>query len=186
MAASGRPPTRQEIASAFSFRSVNAAESHLRALERKGFIAINEGVARGISLVDEGPEGQGDSLPVIGRVAAGLPILAQEHVEDRFEVDPRVFKGRADYLLRVHGESMVDAGIRDGDLVAVQRTAEARDGQIVIARIDDEVAVKRLAKQGRYASLLSANAAFAPIVVDLSRDALVIEGVVVGLLRTGL
>ena len=183
MASSGRPPTRQEIASAFSFRSVNAAETHLRALERKGVISINEGVARGISLCGGIGEGEVESLPVIGRVAAGSPILAQEHVEDRFDVDPRCFRDRADYLLRVHGESMVDAGIMDGDLVAVQRTQEARDGQIVIARIGDEVAVKRLAREGRYARLVSENPEYGPIVVDLTREQLVIEGVVVGLLR---
>lgn len=158
----------------------------MRALERKGVISINEGVARGISLCDGIGVDDVESLPVIGRVAAGSPILAQEHVEDRFGIDARCFKDRADYLLRVHGESMVDAGIMDGDLVAVQRTGEARDGQIVIARIGDEVAVKRLVRDGRYARLVSENREYPPIVVDLSREQLMIEGVVVGLLRTSL
>jgi repressor LexA len=124
-------------------------------------------------------------LPVVGRVAAGTPILAQEHVEDRYEIDPGLFRPRADYLLRVVGASMRDAGILDGDLLAVHCTPEARNGQIVVARLGDEVTVKRLRRRGNLVRLLPENPDFAPIVVDLAREPLVVEGIGVGVLRNG-
>ena len=177
--ASGAPPTRAEIAKFFGFRSPNAAEEHLRALARKGVIVLEEGRARGIRLlVDLG-------LPLIGRVAAGSPILATEHVQGRYQVDPTMFKPRADYLLRVRGMSMRDAGILDGDLLAVHQTTEVRSGQIVVARVADEVTVKRLRRKGSIVELLPENPEFAPIVVDTRNQPLVIEGLAVGLIRNG-
>ncbi len=177
--ANGAPPTRAEIAKFFGFRSPNAAEEHLRALARKGAIVLEEGRARGIRLlVDLG-------LPLIGRVAAGSPILATEHVQGRYQVDPAMFKPRADYLLRVRGMSMRDAGILDGDLLAVHQTTEVRSGQIVVARLHDEVTVKRLRRKGNIVELLPENPEFAPIVVDTRNQPLVIEGLAVGLIRNG-
>lgn len=177
--ADGAPPTRAEIAKFFGFRSPNAAEEHLRALARKGAIVLEEGRARGIRLlVDLG-------LPLIGRVAAGSPILATEHVQGRYQVDPAMFKPRADYLLRVRGMSMRDAGILDGDLLAVHQTTEVRSGQIVVARLHDEVTVKRLRRKGNIVELLPENPEFAPIVVDTRNQPLVIEGLAVGLIRNG-
>lgn len=176
----GAPPTRAEIAEALAFRSPNAAESHLRALARKGVIALNPGTSRGIRLLQEE-----HGLPVIGRVAAGSPILAEAHVETRYELDPRLFEPGADYLLRVRGESMRDAGILDGDLLAVHRTSEARDGQIVVARLDNEVTVKRLRRRGSRISLLPENPEFTPIELDLERDAVALEGIGVGVVRNG-
>lgn len=173
----GMPPTRSEIALAMGFRSVNAAEEHLRALARKGAVEVLAGASRGIRLRG------GAGLPVVGRVAAGSPILAQEHIEARYQLDPDLFRPRADYLLRVRGMSMRDAGILDGDLLAVHRTPEAGDGRIVVVRLEDEVTVKRLRREGRRAWLLPANPDFAPIEVDLERQPLVIEGVGVGLIR---
>ena len=173
----GRPPTRLEVCTAFGFRSPNAAETHLRALAAKGALLLEEGRARGIRLA------QALGLPLIGRVAAGSPILAAEHVEKRFQLDPALFSPRADYLLRVRGMSMRDAGILDGDLIAVHRAGEARNGQIVVARIDDEVTVKTLQRKGRTVELLPANPDFEPIVVDPQRSQLVIEGIMVGLIR---
>lgn len=175
--AEGRPPTRAEVCTAFGFRSPNAAETHLRALAAKGAIMLEEGRARGIRLAEA------LGLPLIGRVAAGSPILAAEHVEKRFQLDPSLFSPRADYLLRVYGLSMRDAGILDGDLIAVHRTGEARNGQIVIARIEDEVTVKTLQHKGNTVELLPANPDFEPIVVDIRRQSLVIEGIMVGLIR---
>lgn len=175
----GSPPTRAEIAQAFGFSSPNAAESHLRALARKGVISLDEGRARGIRLAEQ------PGMPLIGRVAAGNPILADAHVQGRYQVDPALFSPRADYLLRVRGQSMRDAGILDGDLLAVHSTAEARNGQIIVARLCDEVTVKRLNRQGARVELLPENPDFSPIVVDMQRDTLVIEGVVVGLIRNG-
>lgn len=175
----GSPPTRAEIAQAFGFRSPNAAESHLRALARKGVISLDEGRARGIRLAEQ------PGMPLIGRVAAGNPILADAHVQGRYQVDPALFSPRADYLLRVRGQSMRDAGILDGDLLAVHSTTEARNGQIIVARLCDEVTVKRLNRLGARVELLPENPDFSPIVVDMQRDTLVIEGVVVGLIRNG-
>jgi repressor LexA len=175
----GAPPTRAEIAQAFGFRSPNAAEEHLRALARKGAIALDEGRARGIRVLIE------TGLPLVGRVAAGHPILAEANLQGRYQVDPALFKPRADYLLRVRGMSMRDAGILDGDLLAVHRTPEARSGQIVVARIQDEVTVKRLRRKGAIVELVAENPEFAPIVVDTRHQALTIEGVAVGLIRNG-
>ncbi len=182
---SGYPPTRAEIAERMGFRSVNAAEQHLRALEKKGAINIESGASRGIRVLDERPSGRGRllDLPVVGRVAAGSPILAEEHVQGRYQVDPNLFTPRADYLLRVRGMSMRDVGILEGDLLAVHRTHEARTGQIVVARLADEVTVKRLRRRGSMVALEAENPEFAPIEVDLRRDALVIEGIAVGVIR---
>lgn len=180
VARAGRPPTRAEVCTAFGFRSPNAAESHLRALAAKGAIVLEEGRARGIRLAG------GAGLPLIGRVAAGSPLLAIEHVESHHAVDPALFSPRADYLLRVRGLSMRDAGILDGDLLAVHRSPEARSGQIVVARVHDEVTVKTFRRRGAVVSLMPANPDFAPIVVDTRHEPLVIEGIAVGLIRNGL
>jgi len=175
----GSPPTRAEIAEAFGFRSPNAAEEHLKALARKGAIELLPGSSRGIRLLEE------TGLPVIGRVSAGSPILAVEHIEAHYELGPQVFHPRADYLLRVRGMSMRDAGILDGDLLAVHRVQEARNGQVVVARLDDEVTVKRFQRSGNHVQLLPENPDFKPIEVDLRSQSLVIEGLGVGILRTG-
>ncbi|NTV09316.1 MAG: transcriptional repressor LexA [Zoogloea sp.] len=175
----GLPPTRAEIGAAFGFRSPNAAETHLRALAKKGAISLDSGRARGIRLRD------GGGLPLVGRVAAGSPILAAEHVESHYQIDPALFSPRADYLLKVRGMSMRDAGIFDGDLLAVHRTAEARNGQIVVARLEDDVTVKQLVINGPIVELQPANPDFKPIVVDTRTDSLAIEGIAVGLIRNG-
>ncbi len=180
MAEHGYPPTRHEIAQALGFRSVNAAVDHLKALARKGAIELLPGASRGIRLL-----GDHDGLPVIGRVAAGSPILAEEHIETRYRLDPALFKPRADYLLRVRGLSMRDAGILDGDLLAVHRTTEVRNGQIIVARIDDEVTVKRFRRRGRLVTLAPENPDFAPMEIDLRHQPLVIEGLGVGVIRNG-
>jgi repressor LexA len=185
---SGYPPTRAEIAERMGFRSVNAAEQHLRALEKKGAIDIESGASRGIRVRDARPAGRLGrllELPVVGRVAAGSPILAEEHLQGRYQVDPNLFTPRADYLLRVRGMSMRDAGILEGDLLAVHRTQEARTGQIVVARLADEVTVKRFRRRGHAVQLEAENPEFAPIEVDLRRDALTIEGIAVGVIRNG-
>src|ERR671931_2201788 len=184
----GYPPTRAEIAQKMGFRSVNAAEQHLRALEKKGVLEISSGASRGIRLRDAKPAGRLGrllELPVIGRVAAGSPMLAEEHVQGRYQVDPNLFTPRADYLLRVRGLSMRDAGILEGDLLAVHKTEEVRSGQIVVARLGDEVTVKRLRRRGHAVSLEAENPEFEPIEVDLRRDALAIEGIAVGVIRNG-
>jgi repressor LexA len=172
----GFPPTRAEIAKAFRYSSPNAAEDHLRTLERKGAIELTPGTSRGIRLAES------FGLPLIGRVAAGSPILAEEHVERRCQVDPALFRPRADYLLKVRGMSMKDIGILDGDLLAVHRTREARSGQIVVARLNGEVTVKRLKRRGRVIELVPENSEFKPIEVDAS-DELAIEGLGVGVIR---
>jgi repressor LexA len=186
---SGYPPTRAEIAEKMGFRSVNAAEQHLRALEKKGAIEISAGSSRGLKVRDTRSAGRGHGrlleLPVIGRVAAGSPILAEEHVQERYQVDPNLFTPRADYLLRVRGLSMRDAGILEGDLLAVHRTQEARSGQIVVARLADEVTVKRWRRRGHVVQLEAENPDFKPIEVDLRSEPLVIEGVAVGVIRNG-
>ena len=175
----GVPPTRAEIATAFDFRSPNAAEDHLRALARKGVIEIVPGISRGIVLLEE------TGIPVVGRVAAGSPILAEEHIEEHYQLDARLFRPRADYLLRVRGMSMRDAGILDGDLLVVHRTSRADNGQIVVVRLDDEVTVKRFKRRGYQVYLLPENDAFEPIKVDTRRQPLVIEGRGVGVIRNG-
>ncbi|MFP5417628.1 MAG: transcriptional repressor LexA [Gammaproteobacteria bacterium] len=175
----GSPPTRAEISQHFGFRSPNAAEQHLKGLARKGVLDLMPGVSRGIQLKGEA------GLPVVGRVAAGSPILAQEHIERHVQIDSALFNPRADYLLTVRGMSMKDIGILDGDLLAVHRSAEARTGQVVVARIGDEVTVKRFRKRGNTVQLLAENPEFAPIEIDLARDEFVIEGLAVGVIRSG-
>ncbi|HEX7055287.1 MAG TPA: transcriptional repressor LexA [Burkholderiales bacterium] len=183
---SGYPPTRAEIAERMGFRSVNAAEQHLRALEKKGVIEISSGASRGIRVRDaRGASRRLLELPVIGRVAAGAPMLAEENVQGHFQVDPNLFTPRADYLLRVRGMSMRDAGILEGDLLAVHRTSEVRSGQIVVARLADEVTVKRFRRRGNTVQLEAENSEFEPIEVDLRRDSLTIEGIAVGVIRNG-
>ena len=179
---SGMPPTRAEIATAFKFKSANAAEDHLRAMARKGVLDLLPGASRGIQLKDELREETG--LPLIGRVAAGKPILAEQNIESHYQVDPRLFKPRPHYLLKVRGMSMKDIGIMDGDLVAVHRTPEVRNRQIVVARLDDEVTVKRYKQVGSVVWLMPENDEFEPLKVDMREHSLVIEGVVVGVLRT--
>jgi repressor LexA len=185
---SGYPPTRAEIAERMGFRSVNAAEQHLRALEKKGVLEISSGASRGIRLRDAKPAGRLGrllELPVVGRVAAGSPILAEEHIQGRYQVDPNLFTPRADYLLRVRGMSMRDAGILEGDLLAVHRTPEARTGQIVVARVADEVTVKRFRRRGHTVELEAENPDFQTIAVDLRQETLTIEGIAVGVIRNG-
>ncbi len=177
--ATGFPPTRAEIAAQLGFRSANAAEDHLRALERKGYIDMLPGASRGIRLREN------LGIPVVGRVAAGSPILAEQHIQSRYQLDPALFNPRADYLLKVRGMSMRDAGILEGDLLAVHRTSEARSGQIVVARLGNEVTVKRFKRQGNQVQLLPENPDFDPILVDLKRDFFAIEGLGVGIIRNG-
>ena len=177
----GMPPTRAEIAEELGFRSANASEDHLRALARKGAIDLVPGASRGIRLKDSLRDQMG--LPLIGRVAAGQPILAQEHIEAHYKLDPALFHPKPHYLLKVQGMSMMNAGILDGDLVAVHRTPEVRNRQIIVARLEDEVTVKRYRQDGSIVWLLPENPDFEPIGVDLKEDSVVIEGVVVGVVR---
>ncbi len=191
----GFPPTRAEIANELGFRSANAAEEHLQALARKGAIEISPGTSRGIRLRDM-PYGSGHqmslphpailqlSLPLVGRVAAGSPILAQEHIESNYQVDPALFSAKPDYLLKVRGMSMRDAGILDGDLLAIKKTDQARNGQIVVARIGDDVTVKRYRKTGSLIELLPENPDFNIIKVAPEEDNFALEGLAVGLLRS--
>ncbi len=196
----GFPPTRAEIAAELGFRSANAAEEHLQALARKGAIEISPGTSRGIRLRDMGTDGGASrtsarqmalphpalmqlSLPLVGRVAAGSPILAQEHIEATYSVDPSLFSAKPDYLLKVRGLSMRDIGILDGDLLAVKKADSATNGQIVVARLGDEVTVKRYKKSGSVIELLPENPDFKPIRVDASREDFALEGLAVGLLR---
>ena len=199
----GFPPTRAEIASELGFRSANAAEEHLQALARKGAIEISPGTSRGIRLLAKGPSPTSKrnnddigqqftlphpalmqlNLPLVGRVAAGSPILAQEHVQARYNVDPTFFSDKPDYLLKVRGMSMRDAGILDGDLLAVKKTESARNGQIVVARLGDDVTVKRYKKIGSAIQLLPENPEFEPIIVSEDQDDFALEGLVVGLMR---
>jgi repressor LexA len=181
---SGMPPTRAEIARELGFKSANSAEDHLRALQRKGVLDLIPGASRGIQLKDSLRDQLG--LPLIGRVAAGSPILAEEHIETHYKLDSALFKPKPHYLLRVQGMSMKDAGILDGDLVAVHRTPEVRSRQIVVARVDDEVTVKRYRQEGSVVWLLPENEDFEPIRIDLNEQEMVIEGVVVGVIRDGL
>ena len=181
---SGMPPTRAEIARELGFKSANAAEEHLRALQRKGVLELVPGTSRGIQLKDSLREQLG--LPLVGRVAAGSPILAEEHIETHYRLDPALFNPKPHYLLRVHGMSMKNAGILDGDLVAVHRTPEVRNRQIIVARVGDEVTVKRYRQDGSTVWLLPENEEFEPIQVDLNTQTMVIEGVVVGVIRDNL
>jgi repressor LexA len=177
----GYPPTRAEIAKELGFKSANAAEEHLKALARKGAIEMIPGTSRGIRL----PELLDQGLPIVGRVAAGDPILAEENIEDRIDLPAGFFQPQADYLLRVRGDSMIDAGIFDGDLLAVHKTQQATNGQIVVARIDQEVTVKRFqrTKKRNQILLLPENEAYNPIEVDLANQAFAIEGLSVGVIR---
>lgn len=180
----GAPPTRAEISRSFGFQSPNAAESHLRALARKGAIELQGGTSRGIRLPRTASKPVG--LPLVGRVAAGEPVLAIEHLEESYPLEADFFKPAADYLLRVQGMSMRDAGMLDGDLLAVHSTSEASNGQIVVARLDGEVTVKRFSRQGDRVTLQPENSEYSPIEVDLSRQKLTIEGLGVGLIRHGM
>lgn len=185
----GMPPTRAEIAAGLGFSTASSAEDHLQALAKKGALELVPGASRGLRLTDvPGVPVQG-TLPLVGRVAAGQPILAAENVEARYRVDAALFSPRADYLLRVRGMSMRDVGILDADLLAVHMTSDARSGQIVVARLSgaagDEVTVKRLKRRGREIVLQPENSEFEAIVVNPAHMDLAIEGVAVGLLRTG-
>ena len=177
----GFPPTRADIASEFGFKSANAAEEHLKALAKKGVIEIIPGASRGIRLTIDTPKG----IPLVGRVAAGSPILAQEHVDDYCDISPSFFKPRADFLLQVSGESMQDIGIFDGDWLAVHKTNQANSGDIVVARIDDEVTVKRFKKtrSKHLIELEPENADYSVIEVDLRVQHFEIEGLSVGVIR---
>jgi len=181
MQETGMPPTRADIARSLGFRSANAAEDHLKALARKGAIEMVPGTSRGIRL----PESSSAGIPLIGRVAAGSPILAEEHIEDHIAIPADFFKPAADYFLRVHGDSMINVGIFDGDFLAAKRTSDVHNGQIVVARIEDEVTVKRLdrAKDGYTVRLIAENDDYAPIEVDLREQAFQIEGLSVGVIR---
>ena len=181
LATQGLPPTRAEIAEALGFKSANAAEEHLRALQRKGVLELRPGASRGIQLKDSLREQIG--LPLIGRVAAGRPILAEENIEAHYRIDPGLFQPPPHYLLKVRGMSMRNAGILDGDLVAVHRTPEVRNRQIIVARLENEVTVKRYRQDGSIAWLLPENEDFEPIRVDLREESLTIEGIVVGVVR---
>ncbi|CAM4054040.1 transcriptional repressor LexA [Bordetella tumulicola] len=206
VARTGFPPTRAEIARALGFRSPNAAEDHLKALARKGAIELTAGASRGIRLVESADTAATTSLasrdnassssiasfadamgrlllPLVGRVAAGSPILAAEHVEREVGVDPGLFAQTPDYLLKVRGMSMRDAGILEGDLLAVKRASEARNGQIVVARLGDDVTVKRLQHRKGHIELLPENPDFSPILVDGTQE-FALEGIAVGLIRT--
>ncbi|WP_294636930.1 transcriptional repressor LexA [uncultured Aquabacterium sp.] len=211
IARTGSPPTRAEIASELGFRSANAAEEHLQALARKGVIELVGGTSRGIRLkadtlrhINEGRQRASSRsegalpftlslpgleqlvLPLVGRVAAGQPILAQEHVEQTYAVEPSLFSRRPDYLLRVKGMSMKDVGILDGDLLAVARAREARNGQIVVARLGDEVTVKRFQRTAEGVMLLPENPDFQPILVPPEHPDFELEGLAVGLIRNQL
>ncbi|WP_419811216.1 transcriptional repressor LexA [Bacterioplanoides sp.] len=175
----GFPPTRAEIANELGFRSPNAAEEHLKALARKGAIEMMAGASRGIRIVEESNPG----LPIVGRVAAGEPILAQEHIADYCEIPPSFFKPEADYLLEVQGDSMMEMGILDGDYIAVHRMDTARNGEVVVARVDNEVTVKRYEKKRNKVTLYPENKDYSPIEVDLKESDFAIEGLYVGVLR---
>ena len=181
----GMPPTRVEIAREIGFKSPNAAEEHLKALARKGYIEMLSGTSRGIRiLVNDEEAVNEDSLPLIGRVAAGTPIEAIEHIEDHYPVSGAMFNPTADYLLRVNGNSMENIGILDGDLLAVHKTKVAKNGQVVVARVDDEVTVKRLEKKGNLIYLHPENDELESIVVDPRFEYIEIEGIAVGVIRT--
>ena len=180
----GMPPTRAEISRELGFKSPNAAEEHLKALSRKGAIEIIPGASRGIRILDHSANEEFDGLPLVGRVAAGEPILAEQHIEATYRVDADMFKPQADFLLKVYGQSMKDIGILDGDLLAVHSTKDVRNGQIVVARIEDEVTVKRLEKKGSIIYLHAENEEFDPIVVNLEeQENFEIEGIAVGIIR---
>jgi repressor LexA len=177
----GMPPTRAEIAEFFGFKSANAAEEHLKALAKKGYIEMLPGTSRGIRLAEEFIQVEG--LPLIGRVAAGEPILAEEHIEEHYKVDGDLFHPAADYLLRVNGDSMKNIGILDGDLLAVHQTTDVQQGQVVVARVEEDVTVKRYKREGNVVYLHAENEDFSPIKVDLTSQNFTIEGLAVGVIR---
>ena len=183
--ATGMPPTRAEIATGLGFSTASSAEDHLQALARKGAIELTPGAARGLRLRDMPGVPMQGTLPLVGRVAAGSPILATEHIEAQYRIDAALFTPHADYLLRVKGASMQDAGILDGDLLVVHKTDDARSGQIVVARLAEEVTVKRWRRRGHLVQLEAENPEFKPIEVDLRSEPLVIEGIAVGVIRNG-
>lgn len=181
----GMPPTRAEIAVRLGFKSANAAEEHLKALAKKGVIAMLPGTSRGIRLIEDDTAPEQLGLPLIGKVAAGQPILAAEHVQDHYQIDANLFKPHADFLLRVQGMSMQDIGILDGDLLAVHKTHQAQPGQVIVARVDDEVTVKRFQRDGHQVLLLPENPDFQVIKVDLRQQYFAVEGLAVGVIRNG-
>ncbi len=185
IAETGMPPTRAEIARRLGFKSANAAEEHLKALAKKGCIEIMPGTSRGIRLPQEELVDEEQGLPLIGQVAAGEPILAQEHIEQYYQVDPMMFRPNADFLLRVRGDSMKNIGILEGDLLAVHKMQDVRNGQVVVARVEDDVTVKRFERKGNVVYLHAENEAYQPIKVDLSEQTLTIEGLAVGIIRNG-
>ena len=178
----GFPPTRRDITDEFGFKSPNAAEEHLRALQRKGYLELLRNTSRGILLVEDD---EANFLPVIGRVAAGEPVLSEQNIEEESKVSPSTFRPKADYLLRVQGDSMIDIGIHDGDLIAVQKTGEVYDNQIVVARLNDQVTVKRFYRNPskQEIHLIPENEDFEKIVVDENSGDFEIEGLCVGLMR---
>lgn len=195
IAANGAPPTRVEIAEHFGFRSPNAAEDHLKALDKKGHIELRSGTSRGIFINEslratahmDNPElGSANGMAVIGEVAAGAPIFATQHVQQYVNVDQSLFSDKADFLLKVRGDSMINIGIFEQDLLAIKKADTARDNQIVVARIDDDVTVKRYQRRGSSVSLIAENDNYPPIEVDLQTQSFAIEGLVVGLIRQGL
>ena len=181
----GYPPTRRDISDFFNFKSPNAAEEHLKALERKGVLRVIRNTSRGIRLLGLHSESE---LGVIGRVAAGSPIFAEEHIEETVNIPRTMFDPKADFLLRVHGDSMINVGIFEGDLLAVHKTQDVRNGQIIVARIGDEVTVKRFHRDpgSPRVTLFAENPDYSPITVDLASQGFEIEGRSVGLLRRGL
>jgi len=197
MVANGAPPTRVEIAEHFGFRSPNAAEDHLKALDKKGHIELRSGTSRGIFISESArmgsmhdhdtPElGDAAGMAVIGDVAAGAPIFASQHIQKMVSVDQSLFSEKADFLLKVRGDSMINIGIFEQDLLAIRKADTARDNEIVVARIDDEVTVKRYQRHGASVSLIAENDDYSPIEVDLQTQSFAIEGIVVGLIRQGL
>jgi repressor LexA len=193
----GAPPTRVEIADHFGFRSANAAEDHLKALDKKGHIELRSGTSRGIFITEasrmvtqidnDSPElGEQSGMPVIGDVAAGAPIFASQHIQKTVSVDQSLFADNADFLLKVRGDSMINIGIFEKDLLAIKKATTARHNEIVVARIDDEVTVKRYQRNGAHVSLIAENDDYDPIEVDLQTQSFAIEGIVVGLIRQGL
>ena len=191
MTTNGAPPTRVEIAEHFGFKSPNAAEDHLKALDKKGHIQLISGTSRGIYIAEAAranaqmdPEfGRAEGLAVVGDVAAGAPIFASEHIQQYVNVDQALFSENADYLLKVKGDSMINAGIFEQDLLAIKKTSSAKDNEIVVARIEDDVTVKRFQRHGSKVSLIAENDEYAPIDVDLQTQVFTIEGKVVGLIR---
>ena len=182
----GFPPTRAEICKELGFKSPNAAEMHLRALEKKGYISIQSGSSRGISIVkSQQPfESSGEEMPVIGLVAAGSPTLAEENIEKRIACDPNRFSDNFDYFLRVKGLSMIEAGIHEDDLVAIKKTSDVKNGDLVVARLEDEVTLKYFKKNNHNLELIPANKDFTTIKIDLRKEEVFVEGKSVGLIRT--